>query len=174
MQTQYPTQQRLIELSPGAAGTRETLRIMAALVRESCISHEIRGLTTQLTNHLENNDFVGEVQTCFDFVKSAIRYVQDTLGIERVENPLTLLETRAGDCDDMCTLLASMLCSIGHPCRFSAVGYSEPGLFEHVYLETRIGRRWIALDPTQPVGIGWCPLRPYVDIDCRAMMKEYI
>lgn len=163
-----------IPLSGGARGTRETLRIMSQLVREASCDSTIRNLATAITRHIENQDFRSEIETCFDYVRSTIRYVMDTVGVERIENPITLLQTRAGDCDDMCTLLAALLESIGHPCRFCAVGYTAPGQFEHVYLETRFGDRWIGLDPTQDKPAGWSPIRPYVDVECRAMMKEHI
>lgn len=169
-----PSSQELIPLSGGARGTRETLKIMSQLVREASCDPSIRTLAVALTRHIENQDFRSEIEACFSYVKSSIRYVMDTVGVERVENPVTLLQTRAGDCDDMCTLLAALLESIGHPCRFCAVGYNEPGQFEHVYLETRLGNRWIGLDPTQDNPIGWSPIRPYVDVECRAMMKEHI
>lgn len=166
--------QQLIEIGNGARGTRDTLKIMAGLVREARVHPAIRRLSVTLTQHLPNKSYIDEVRAVFEYVRDRVRYVQDINGVERLENPVSLLETMAGDCDDMCTLLAALLESIGHPCRFCAAGYCAPGQYEHVFLETRIGSRWIALDPTEEVDIGWAPLRPYVDVECHAMMKEYV
>ena len=166
--------QQLLDIGNGAQGTRNTLRVMSSLVRETRIEPLIRSLAVSLTSDAGNKQYMQEVDALFCFVRDRIRYVMDTNGVERVENPLTLLQTRAGDCDDKCTLLAALLESIGHPCRFCAVGYNAPGQYEHVYLETLVGRKWVALDPTEDVNVGWAPIRPYVDIDCACMMKEYI
>jgi transglutaminase-like putative cysteine protease len=63
---------------------------------------------------------------------------------------------RAGDCDDKSVLLAALLESIGHPTRFVAIGF-QPDDFEHVFVETKIADRWISLETTEPVEIGWMP-----------------
>jgi hypothetical protein len=37
------------------------------------------------------------------------------------------------------------------------VSKSDPGTFTHVYVETRIGDKWIGLETTEPVAMGWKP-----------------
>ena len=119
-------------------------------------------------------DYRGEVEECFIFVRDSIRYLQDTNGVERLEYPAILLKTRQGDCDDKATLLASMLESIGHPCRFVAVGYQQPNEFEHVYVETRVGANWIPCETTLDVDLGWAPVPPNVDTPITCKMIEHI
>jgi len=92
----------------------------------------------------------------YRFVRDSIRYVQDVNEIETVQEPQKTLEFGAGDCDDKATLLAALLESIGHPTRFVAIGF-EPGIFSHVYVESRIGDSWVAMETTEPVEMGWEP-----------------
>jgi hypothetical protein len=71
-------------------------------------------------------------------------------------------------------LLAALLESIGHPCRFVAVGYSRRNEFEHVYVETKIGHTWTALETTMDVPMGWAPIYPNVETQTTAFMREFI
>ncbi len=151
--------QTLREIPDGTAGIRATLAYMEAYVREYKKDEEIRGMALELTMHLPQKDFAGEVREIFSFVQSQVRYVYDIADVETLQTPPVTLHTRAGDCDDKSTLLAAMLESIGHKTRFVACGFS-PGQIEHVYVETKIGERWVALDATEPNAMGWQP--PYV------------
>ena len=168
------TQTQLINIPEGAAGTRATLKIMARLVRETRIQPSIRNLAASMVQDLEGQNYTDEVRHLFNFVRDAIRYLQDTNGVELIQNPHVTLQIQAGDCDDKATLLAALLESIGHPCRFIAVGYTEPGQFEHVYVETKIGGDWVSADPTENVDLGWAPMPPYTDDIVTAIMREHI
>ena len=61
-----------------------------------------------------------------------------------------------GDCDDKSLLVASLLLSIGHPSRFIAVG-PESGVYDHVYVQTKIGNNWFGVETTENVIFGWEP-----------------
>jgi len=67
-----------------------------------------------------------------------------------------VLSRGTGDCDDKAVLLASMLESIGHPTRFVALAF-KAGKYSHVLVESKIGNKWVALETTEPVRIGWYP-----------------
>ena len=84
-----------------------------------------------------------------------MRYIKDINGVETLADPLQVVRQGQGDCDDKATLIATLLESIGHPTRFVAVGFNA-GELSHVYVETKLGSRWIALEPTEPVQMGWC------------------
>lgn len=130
---------------------------MVKLAREARRDPGIRYLTAGLVHDLAPKDFVGEITTVFEYVQSNIRYIQDINNVETIQYPENTLEFGYGDCDDMATLLASMLESIGHPARFAAVGFDFPGEYNHVIVQTLAGTRWICLDPTEPNPMGWCP-----------------
>jgi hypothetical protein len=146
-----------VDISGGITGVKQTLKFMKAFAQEFCSSERIRGLSANLTSSLPQKDWDSEIAVLFYFVRDNIRYQLDTVNEERLYTPEKLLEVGAGDCDDKSTLLASMLMSIGHPCRFVAVGF-EPLELTHVYVETQRpwrGSDWMPLDSTETNGPGY-------------------
>jgi transglutaminase-like putative cysteine protease len=99
---------------------------------------------------------MGEIKRIHAYVRDNIRYLRDIHGVETLQSPPETLRRGYGDCDDKATLAATLLAAIGHPSRFVAIGRA-PGKFSHVYVETRIGPRWISLETTEPVDVGWSP-----------------
>ncbi len=146
----------LMAIPSGVEGIRETLRIMSRLVKEGKKNISVRLLAGQLTRNLPQKHWSGEVNTIFDFVQNNIRYVRDINGVETLHTPETILSLGYGDCDDKSVLLASLLESIGHPTRFKAIALSQDN-YCHVYVETKIGDKWIPLDTTEPHSMGWEP-----------------
>lgn len=147
----------LSNIPDGKDGILQTLLTMKALVKQYRTDITIRTLAAHLVSNYPQKDYVSEVKALHRYVKNQIRYVKDVRDVETLQTPLVTLKMRSGDCDDKCVLLASLLESIGHPTRFVAVGFA-PDQYEHVLVETRIGRKWIPLETTEPVNIGWQPL----------------
>jgi len=172
--SESPPQIEFHTIPDGAGGTRATLRLMSQVVKQARADPVIRDTAADLVLGCSPGDYRGEVECLFEFVRDNIRYLQDTNGLERLEYPTILLKTKQGDCDDKATLLAALLESIGHPARFVAVGYQQPGEFEHVYVETRIGSNWIAAETTLNVDLGWAPVPPNVDTPIICKMIEHI
>jgi transglutaminase-like putative cysteine protease len=160
MHLSIPRPQVLGEIPAGEPGTRATLAAMRRLVDRFKTDSRIREAALTLVRGLPPKAYAREVHAVFRFVRDAIRYVRDVHGVETLQTPVATLELEAGDCDDKSTLLAAMLESIGHPSRFVAVGFKSPGHYEHVYVKTRIGQSWFALDPTVSTAeVGWAPPR---------------
>lgn len=133
---------------------------MADLARKGLRDQRIRNLAVQITTDgflsgagLQQKDFEGEAERLHAFVRDQIRYVRDTDGVELLHDPVTLLETGAGDCDDKAILLASLLGSIGHQTRFVAVAF-EPDIYSHVWVQDYLGGAWVDLEPTEPLPSG--------------------
>jgi transglutaminase-like putative cysteine protease len=126
---------------------------MARLAQEGKTALPIRTLAVNLTRGLPQKHYVGEARACLEYCRDRIRYVKDIRGVETLHDPVTLLKTGAGDCDDKSILLASMLMSIGHRCRFVAVSLA-PGQFSHVWVQVNIRGKWIDLEPTEPLQFG--------------------
>lgn len=147
-------------LPDGEEGTKATLLLMVALVRQYKSSPAVRGAAIDLVRDLPPKRWAAEIRALHEFVRDSIRYTADTCGVETVQTPEATLDLGVGDCDDKSTLLAALLESIGHPSRFVAVGPS-PGIYTHVFVQTPIGgpsgSRWLALDATEPVPPGWTP-----------------
>ena len=151
-----PPPQTLMEIPGGAAGIKETLKLMRKLVRAGKKHPLIREKAKQLTQHLKQKDRLGEVNSLFKFVRDRIRYVRDINGVETLHEPQQVLLQKSGDCDDKCLLLASLLESIGYPTRFVAIG-PRPGVFSHVFVQVRPFGAWISLETTNPVKMGYEP-----------------
>lgn len=131
----------------GPAGTKATLARMVKLVRTWRKDPGIWKLSRQIVLTVPAKDFRGQVDRTFHWVKQHIRYVNDVRDVETLATPKATLDVASGDCDDMATLLASLLESIGHPTRFVALGFNDDN-FSHVLTETRLGSKWLSLDPT--------------------------
>lgn len=146
----------LHEIPGGKEGTKQTLRMMRALVRDGKRNLQVRATALKLVSHLPPKSWSAEVKALFYFVRDKIRFVRDINGIETLHTPEKVLDFGQGDCDDKSILLASLLESIGHPTRFVAVG-PEQDQFSHVLVETKIGDRWLPLETTENVEPGWFP-----------------
>ena len=143
-------------LPDGAAGTRTTLQLMSSLVRQFKADPTIRQQALDLVANLPPKQWAAEVRALFEFVRDQIRYVHDTNGVETIQWPTVTLSVGQGDCDDKASLLASLLETIGHPSRFVAVG-KTPGTYSHVFVQTLLGAKWVSLDATMNVPMGWAP-----------------
>lgn len=127
---------------------------MSRLVKQYKTDLTIRETALDLTKHLPPKAWAAEADALFRFVRDQIRYIKDVNDVETVAIPTKTLEYGQGDCDDKVVLLASLLESIGHPTMFMAIGYA-PKSFSHVYLMTKINRKWVGLETTEdwPMGV---------------------
>lgn len=151
---QTPTQSFLLGINDGELGTKETLKIMRRLVRDGKKSVVVRSAALSLLYDILQKDYLTEIRRVHEFVQNEIRYVRDINGVETLQTPEKTLELKQGDCDDKSTLAAALLESIGHPTRFIAAGKGG-GEYEHVWVESKYGNQWIALETTEPVPLGW-------------------
>lgn len=151
-----PITATLQAIPEGKAGTVATLKIMRSITKTGKTTLPVLTLARSLIAHLPQKDWFNEAKVLHRFVRDEIRYVKDVAGVETVQTPDVTLSLKSGDCDDKSVLLAALLESIGHPTRFVAIGF-KPDDFVHVFVETRIGTSWIALETTEPVEMGWSP-----------------
>lgn len=144
-------------LPAGSAGTLVTLKKMAKLARNGAKDPGVIQVASQLVRDLDQYDRVGEVSALHAFVRDSIRYTNDPIDFELLRTPRAILEMGVGDCDDKSILLSALLRCIGRPSRYVAIAMDGLGTFSHVYVETPMGKRWIALETIKPVGLGWSP-----------------
>ncbi len=145
-----------MSIPPGKEGIKYTLHLMSKLVQQGKKSPAVRQLAVELTQGLKQKDRLGEVSAVHAFVRDHIRYVKDIRGVETLHTVERILTNAAGDCDDKSVLAASLLESLGHATRFMAVGF-KPGIYTHVYPEVFIGGKWLTVETTEPVPLGWKP-----------------
>lgn len=157
------TQPRIFigRIPKGYAGTRKTVELIADLVREGAKDFCVRQTAIEiLMRHgVRPKDYLGEIDTLFEWVKRNVRYTRDIHRVELLHTARRMLELRAGDCDDMTILLGAMLMSIGHPVRLVLAGFrpQQPHLYSHIYPEVRLKERWLPIDATVSRPIGWAP-----------------
>jgi transglutaminase-like putative cysteine protease len=149
---------RLLSISDGSQGIKETLDYMSAFVRAGKRVPLIRSLALSIARPIPGKLWVEEIQAVFHYVQQNIRYAQDITDTETLATPTATLEIGQGDCDDMCVLLCSLLEAIGYHTRFVACGF-EPDMYEHVFTQVQLPNKakWIALDPSESVPMGWQP-----------------
>lgn len=146
----------MMGLPAGDEGIAKTLNVMRALIRAGKVNLLVRNTAVSLTKALPPKAYGAEVTALFGFVRDGIRYVRDIRNVETVSTPDVLLQVGAGDCDDKVVLLLSLLEAIGHPTRIVALAFADRQ-FSHVIGETKVGDKWVGLDATEPVGVGWEP-----------------
>lgn len=108
---------------------------------------EIRRLVEQVCADLAPGDYASEVLACYYWACQNIRYMRDVHEVEFLKEPRVTLETRSGDCDDIATLLASMLMSCGNPCSFMLAGFTRPYSPSHVFVLVNTPAGTAPLDP---------------------------
>lgn len=131
---------------------------MAELVRRYRKDPDLIFLARDITSAAPQKSYSAEASLIHAFVRDSIRYVRDVLDVETLQSPDITLAIRSGDCDDKSVLAATLLAAVGHPVRFVAVAV-DGGELSHVLPETKIGERWIAIETTEPVNMGWFPQR---------------
>lgn len=137
----------------GPEGVRVTLREMSKITQVYKKAPAIREMALSLVRDLPSKAWSMEVKRLHAFVRDNIRYTRDILGCETLQTPVQTLRVGQGDCDDKSMLLGSLLNAIFHPVRYVAIGF-QPNSYVHVFPETKIAGKWVALETTEnwPVG----------------------
>ena len=153
---QSQTKVTLHGLPSGIAGIKATLALMVKLAWEGKDAYPVRRLAEQLVREVKQKNYLEEARKIQEYVRDHIRYTKDIRGTETVATPQKTIERGLGDCDDKALLSSALLETIGHPTRFVAVGRS-PDSYVHVLVETKIANRWIPVETTENVPLGWYP-----------------
>jgi len=102
------------------------------------------------TGHPDRRNYSQVAGAVYNWVNHNIAYVRDPDAVEYLQSPPKTLQYGYGDCDDLATLSAALLSSIGVPTRFKVVK-ADPrnrGSFSHVYVEYLDRGEWIPFDIT--------------------------
>ncbi len=134
------------EHANGLPHVRSTVAKMAELSTVGSQTYEIRNLATRITAGVPSKQYGLEALALYQWVRDNIRYRKDPLGREWLQSPARTVLERSGDCDDIATLLAALLQSLGHETRFHTVGRTR-ATQQHVAVEAFINGNWLTLDP---------------------------
>jgi hypothetical protein len=148
-------------LIPGM-DTVQTINRMRDLVSLGKRDFEIRKLVSDLVWACQQpKDYYCYAEQAHNFCRDKIRYVFDPNGVELIERPRKILESRIADCDSIVVLAAALYENMGFPAQFVTIKADprKPELYSHVYLRVKLPKQgWVGSDPTQPERpFGWEP-----------------
>lgn len=141
-------------------GAPQTVALIKRYALEAQDHHDVRLFAEELIQELESKDYLSEIIAIYYGVLHYTRYTNDPRTKELVRRPQRLVqEIFSGkipsiDCDDMVTLLAALLLSVGREVRVTTVAFHHAFFkgerqFSHVVLQVKEPRKnvWIMLDP---------------------------
>lgn len=148
-------------ISGGSAGTAQTIKRMRDLVTQGKRDFRVRTVVGQVIAGCPPKDYECYARSIYHFCRDEIKYAFDPNGVELLEAPYRILESRVADCDSIVMLFAAMCESIGLPVEFVTIkaDRSRPSEYSHVYAQVKVpGRGWVAADLTMPdQQFGWVP-----------------
>jgi hypothetical protein len=130
----------MVELALGDRGERSSM---------------IRSLKDHITRKVQPKDYLGEILAVRYYVAEKVRYSNDALGVEQVQDPQRMAEeivnhgNAVGDCDDIACLIGALCRQLGREVEFVVVGFGAPGQYSHVFARVREPKTkdWIVCDP---------------------------
>ena len=138
-------------------GARDTVEemIKAAVGPRGEQSAVVHSVKCSIVRELEPKDYLSEILAVRYFAAERIRYSNDALGVEQVQDPQRICEQildygkAVGDCDDIACWTVATLRQLGREAQFVIVGFGVAGNYSHVFgraKEPKSGK-WIVCDP---------------------------
>ena len=148
----------LQDIPAGEAGTDATVQRLVELVESSGRRPDLRLVALQIIRSagISGRDKRRVAAAIHNFVKSRVKYVNDPIAVETVQQPEITLRLGAGDCDDQAALVAGLARAVGIPARFAVIGQDRDS-FAHIFPELLIDGNWISADTTSPRAFGSPP-----------------
>ena len=75
----------------------------------------------------------------YNFLKSNIKYVEDSIHFQDIRLPNRLIKDGKGDCKSFAMFTASILENLGIPYKFVYTSYTSSKVSQHVYIQTDSG-----------------------------------
>ncbi len=141
-----------VKIGEGDEGIARTIRAIDDMVNRYCVDWNIISIAREITRHCPERDKEAEADALFEWVKSNIKFMNDPLEAELLQNPLITLKYKVGDCDDFCILLGSLNKAIGNRVFYVTVSYPGEEHFAHILLMVGIGTDGFlkGYDPADP------------------------
>lgn len=138
-------------------GPADTIGAMrrAALGPRGEQSAVVHSLKNSIVRDLEPKDYLSEILAVRFFCAERVRYSNDALHVEQVQDPERLADQiiqygrAVGDCDDGATFIATLCLQLGREAQFVTVGFGPPGHYTHVFTRVKEPKsgKWIVCDP---------------------------
>ena len=115
-------------------------------------------IARRVVDRCRDKDTLCETQRIYNALLRSTRFVRDPTRKEAIQSPRAMLAeigrrgVTSGDCDEMATLLATMLSAIGHEprFRFGARGFG----WQHVWVQDQVAGRMVDLDLAEKLPAG--------------------
>lgn len=146
------------QIADGEVGTDQTLKAIGELVSKAIKRPYLRLKCLEIlrSQGVPDRNPQKAAEAIFNWVRHHVRYVNDPVGVETIQDPEITIDLGAGDCDDHSALVGSLAMSIGIPARFAVVGLTKDHL-QHIYPELLINGRWTPADTTETNQLGKPP-----------------
>jgi transglutaminase-like putative cysteine protease len=111
--------------------------------------------TENVVRGIQPKDYLSEILAVRNWIATRLRYKNDPLSTELVNDPQRLVEEIAkhgraiGDCDDIADLAATMIRQLGREARWATVGFQHGAPHTHIFtiaLEPK-SNTWVVIDP---------------------------
>jgi hypothetical protein len=118
----------------------------------SVVVHQV---TESIVRGIQPKDYLSEILAVRNWIATHIRYKNDPISTELVNDPQRLIEEVAkhgraiGDCDDIANLAATMIRQLGREARWATVGFQYGSPHTHIFtiaLEPK-SHTWVVIDP---------------------------
>ena len=155
-----PNYTKRMSIPNGRAGTVATIEEMRKCVDQGKRDFRIRTLGGEIIRDVPEKDYAGYAAAVHNWIRDNVKYALDPAGIETIEYPAHILDSKVADCDSSSILCAALNESLGLESRFRAIkaDSNKPDEFSHVFAEVFIpGKGWMASDCSMPNGFGWRP-----------------
>lgn len=138
-------------------GPADTVHEMIRQVRgpRGVQSTLVRSLKDHIIRNIQPKDYLSEILAVRNFVAEKVKYSNDALIVEQVQDPERLADQivrygkAVGDCDDIANLIACLTLQLGRESDFVIVGFGRAGVYTHIFARAKEPRsgQWIILDP---------------------------
>lgn len=144
-------------VTSGAMGIDEVVSQMRKNIIGGKTKPDIRKMAGLITSKIDAKNADQSAQAVYKFLRDNITYTYDPKGIEYLQDPIAVLQTKTGDCDDFTTLGSALLESIGHQTRIVLAKQNGSKHFTHVYFEyfSPEKKQWVAMDAIIPFYPGY-------------------
>jgi hypothetical protein len=115
----------------------------------------VRGVKDTIVRKIQPKDYLSEIVAVRNFVHEKVRYSNDALGVEQVQDPERMCDqiikygNAVGDCDDCAVLIGALCRQLGRETEIVIVGFGRAGAYSHVFIRCKEPKsgKWIVLDP---------------------------
>lgn len=139
-------------------GPADTVHEMVKQIRgpRGVQSTLVRSLKDHIVREIQPKDYLSEILAVRNFVAEKVRYSNDALIVEQVQDPERITDQivrfgrAVGDCDDIANIIACLTLQLGRESDFVTVGFGLPGTpHSHIFARAKEPRsgEWIILDP---------------------------